>query len=392
MRKGTQLRVLHVVTYMGRGGLETSLPNGDAFPKGSEAATTLSRAHAFAAGGAIIGVTLGCGLAAFYLYCRVRKTQTYSLALTGKEAQGGESTTRQLLKIAVPITLGAAGLQLITLVDTAVYMMRLKYAAGFTQEAADDLKGIYDYCQTIFNMPAAFITSIVVAVIPALTEQITKKDRNGERAIAESAFRVMALLAAPCAVGLAVIARPIYALLARHTAESLDIATPLLAVLGVCAFFNAVVLVSNSIMQSHGDVTIPVTNMLIGGIIKIIVSFVLVGNPEINILGAAIGTVICYGAISVLNLLSMAKRKYPVNLMHTVFKPLLAALVMGAGAFLTRMLLERMGLANVLVTGGSIAVGAVLYVILVLLLKVITKEDCALLPKGDKVAKLLHIS
>ncbi|MBQ1371578.1 MAG: polysaccharide biosynthesis C-terminal domain-containing protein, partial [Oscillospiraceae bacterium] len=204
--------------------------------------------------------------------------------------------------------------------------------------------------------------------------------------------RVMALVASPCAVGLAVLSRPIYALLAKHTPESLNIATPLLAVLGICAFFNAVVLVSNSIMQSHGDVTIPVTNMLIGGIIKIIVSFVLVGNPEINILGAAIGTVICYGAISVLNLLSMAKRKYPVNLMHTVFKPLLAALVMGAGAFLTRMLLERMGLANVLVTGGSIAVGAVLYVILVLLLKVITKEDCALLPKGDKVAKLLHIS
>lgn len=381
-----------VMYFFRRNGLETTLPDGRPFPKGSEAAAALSRAHAFAAGGAIIGVTLGCGLAAFYLYRLVRKTETYSLVAAAEEAQAGESTTRKLLKIAVPITLGAAGLQLITLVDTAVYMMRLKNAAGFSQEAADDLKGIYDYCQTIFNMPAAFITSIVVAVIPALTEQITMKNRKGERVIADSAFRVMALVASPCAVGLAVLSRPIYALLAKHTPESLNVATPLLAVLGICAFFNAVVLVSNSIMQSHGDVVVPVTNMLIGGIIKIIVSFVLVGNPEINILGAAIGTVICYASISILNLVSMAKRKYPVSLTRTVLKPVIASLIMGAGAALARRLLEGMGLSNAPVTLGSIAVGGVLYVILVLALRVITREDCTLLPKGDKIAKLLHIS
>ena len=31
------------------------------------------------------------------------------------------------------------------------------------------------------------------------------------------------------------------------------------------------------------------------------------------------------------------------------------------------------------------------YVVLVLALKVITREDCSLLPKGEKIAKLLHI-
>ena len=101
---------------------------------------------------------------------------------------------------------------------------------------------------------------------------------------------------------------------------------------------------------------------------------------------------ICYASISILNLVSMAKRKYPVSLTRTVLKPVIASLIMGAGAALARRLLEGMGLSNAPVTLGSIAVGGVLYVILVLALRVITREDCTLLPKGDKIAKLLHIS
>lgn len=379
-----------IMYFFRRGGLVTALPNGDPLPEGSEEAAALSHAHSIAAGGAIIGVTLGCALSAFYLYRRVRKTDIYSG--TAGEAQPMGQTIRALVKIAVPITIGAAGLQLINLVDAAVYMLRLKTAAGFTQKNADYLKGIYNYCQTIFNMPCAFITPLVVAVIPALTEQITRKNRDGARAISESAIRVMAMVAFPCAVGLAVLSRPIYALLASHTQESLEIATPILAVLGVCVVFNSIVLVTNGIMQTHGDVTIPVIHMMIGGIVKIIVNFILVGNPEINILGAAIGTVVCYVVISALNLLAMARRSYPINLLRTMFKPMLAALLMGAAAWFVRGFLEGRGLSNGLVVIASIAAAGVLYLILVLAFRIITREDCALLPKGDKIARVLHIS
>ena len=38
-----------------------------------------------------------------------------------------------------------------------------------------------------------------------------------------------------------------------------------------------------------------------------------------------------------------------------------------------------------------IAVGVAVYVICVIKLKAITREDCLLLPKGEKIAKLLHL-
>ena len=144
-------------------------------------------------------------------------------------------------------------------------------------------------------------------------------------------------------------------------------------------------------MQSHGDVTTPVIHMLIGGALKLTMTFLLVGVPEINMVGAAVSTLCCYTLISALNLFAMAKKGYPVNILKTMAKPLLAALLMGAAAFGAKTLLSGKGLSNTVVTVSAIGIAAILYLALIPLLRIITREDCTLLPKGDKIAKLLHI-
>ena len=42
-------------------------------------------------------------------------------------------------------------------------------------------------------------------------------------------------------------------------------------------------------------------------------------------------------------------------------------------------------------TGGAILVGVVVYLVLVLALRILSKEDLEMMPKGDKIAKILHI-
>ena len=49
------------------------------------------------------------------------------------------------------------------------------------------------------------------------------------------------------------------------------------------------------------------------------------------------------------------------------------------------------GTGNALATLGAIAVGGVIYLVLIIVLRAISKEDLALMPKGDKIAKLLRI-
>ena len=46
---------------------------------------------------------------------------------------------------------------------------------------------------------------------------------------------------------------------------------------------------------------------------------------------------------------------------------------------------------RVLLAGLPVAVGMVAYVLAAIALKVITKEDCMLLPKGEKIAKILKL-
>ena len=70
-------------------------------------------------------------------------------------------------------------------------------STGFTQDAADTMKGIYDMSLTIFNMPCAFITPITVSAIPSITAALTLGEHKQVKATEESASRIMALISMP---------------------------------------------------------------------------------------------------------------------------------------------------------------------------------------------------
>ena len=173
-----------------------------------------------AAGGAILGVTTSCLISSVYLFGCFHKHYK-ELPQSEDKPWSFKATARGLLIIAIPITLGSACLQIITALASKIYMGQL-LASGVTQKAADTMRGIHVMTQTIFNMPCAFITPITVSIIPAITAQITVGNKLGARGTEESAARLTGLLAIPCAIGLAVLARPITALLGGYTGERLD--------------------------------------------------------------------------------------------------------------------------------------------------------------------------
>ena len=344
-----------------------------------------------AAGGAILGVTVGSAVATAFMYVSYRKARIEQ-PLEGGPLFSYSSTAKKLLAIAIPITIGSAGLQIITLIDAKVVMSQLIGPAGFTQEEADSLKGIYNFAQTIFNLPCSLIPPITISVLPAITEQLTLRRYKAARKIEESAARVTGLITMPCAVGLAVISVPVMALLRGYTGDTLVTAGSLLSTLGICVAFNSVVLLTNAMMQAHGYVYLPVMNMFIGGIIKIIVNYILVSNPSINIQGAPVGTLCCYLSIAILNIFSMKKvlKKAP-GIARNLVKPFLASAIMGMFTFGAWKLVGLLTSSHLVQCAVPILVAVVAYVFLVMKLHIITYDDCMLLPKGEKIAKLLKI-
>ena len=345
---------------------------------------------ALAAGGAILGVTASCMVSSVYLYGCFRKSYA-SLPQSDDVPDSFGNTAKRLLIIAIPITLGSAGLQILTALETKIYMGRL--LETMTQNSADIQRGIYSMAQTIFNMPCAFITPITISIIPAITHHLTLENHREAQGTEESAVRVMALISMPCAFGLAVMAQPVTALLGGYTGENLVLATRLMTILGISIMFNAVVLVTTAIMQAHGHVNRPVINMLIGGFIKLAAVFFLTGNVNIGIAGTPIGTLLCYLCICVLNIASIRSLiAHPPAILKNLVRPFAAAAIMGAVVWAVLAALKALGITSRLILcGAPILVGVVVYVVAVVLFKAITREDCLLLPKGAKIAKLLHL-
>ena len=373
-----------------------------------------------AAGGAILGVTFSCLISVFYLFAVYRKASGELGTDDGPVTSYGV-TTKQLLAIAVPITIGAAGLQLLTVVETSLYMDRLiglletnrllsplasileaevlaANPQGLTAQEkyakiAANFNGIYNMGKTIYNMPNAFITPITVSIIPAITSQLTLANDRGVKSTEESAARVTALLSLPCAVGLIVLAEPIMALLGGYSGEKLALAGQLMALLGVSVFLHAIVLLTNAIMQAHGRAGLPVVNMLCSGVVRLAVVYILTGNPAIGILGVPMGTALCNLCIAVLNLFAI-RRCIPQRpaLIRNLLRPLMPAAIMGAVAWAVWLAVGALGITSrILLCGVPIGAAGVTYLVLAVVLKSITREDCLLLPKGEKIARLLRL-
>ncbi|MBE6924396.1 MAG: polysaccharide biosynthesis protein [Ruminococcaceae bacterium] len=346
--------------------------------------------YALAAAGAILGVTLSCLVGSVYLKFTFHKAYR-ELPNTGKQTESRGTIAKNLLAIAIPITIGAAGLQLLTVLETGVYMGRLQDMMSENQ--ANIQKGIYNFTQKIFNMPCAFITPVTISIIPAITAQLTTGNRQAARATAESSARVTALITMPCAVGLAVLAEPVTALLGGYSGERLELASSLMCVLGICIVFNATVLLTNAIMQANGHAVLPVVNMFVGGFIKLAAVLILTGNPHIGILGTPLGSLLSYFIITVLNLITMkVVLKDPPAIVKNMLRGLLSAAVMGGVTFGCWYGLKMLGISsNIILCGGPIAVGALVYLVCAVKLRAFTREDCVLLPKGEKIADILKL-
>ena len=249
--------------------------------------------------------------------------------------------------------------------------------------------------QTIFNMPCAFIIPITVSVLPAVTSFLTLGDHQGVRDTEESAARITGLLSLPCAVGLAVLARPILALLGGYEGEQLELSAKFMTIQGITVFLYAIIQYTNALLQAHGYVNAPVVNMLSAGVLRLVLVYILVGNPDMGLMGAPIGAFVGYGLIAVLNLVAIQRKvAQKPKLLKNLLRPGIPALVMGVVVFFCyRVLVMLLGIdgSRIILCGAPIAVGVVVYFVCVVLMKSITREDALLLPKGEKIAKLLRL-
>ena len=358
-----------------------------------------------AAAGAITGVTVGTVVALIYMVLDFFLSRGREDTHGTDRPDSAGSILANILKIAVPITLSSSMVGIVTVIDSSLVQGQLQSALNLTEKASRTLYGNYSGALNIYNLPTSLMAAITASVIPAVSAALARRDRKGAARITGSALRITALLSFPMGVGLFVLGTPIIRLLFPRL--NVEVAGPLLSTLGIATPFVCMVLVCNSVLQAHGFINLPVIVMVLGGIVKIVNNYNLVG--AIGIAGAPVGNILCFGLALVLDLVVIT-RVIPnrPRLLPIFVKPAIASAIMGGAAWAVYGLLSRVLTAEQVNEAGqtirvvsrmgnalgiflAIAVAGVVYLVLVVAIRAISKDDLALMPKGDKLARLLRL-
>lgn len=232
--------------------------------------------------------------------------------------------------------------------------------------------------------------SIAMSLVPAIAGAYQRRDMEFLRHEVELGVRTSMLIGLPSALGLMVLAEPIMLLLYPMQKASAVSAASSLFLLAFGVIFLSVVQTLTGVLQGLGKQMIPVRNLMIGALAKVILTYTLTGIESINVRGAALGTVVAYMLAAFLNLLAVRQYtgvKFDWKL--TVGKPVSSVLVMSGVVFVIyRLALPAAG--NAIATLSAILAGGLIYFSMLFVTGCITEEELLLLPKGKKLAGLFH--
>ena len=355
----------------------------------------------YAAAGASFGATAGAvaGLIAvggMFLFYRTGIFKRISKP-AGERSERSSKILLQILVIAVPITIGAAIMPIMNTIDVAIVINRLT-VSGFTPEAANDLYGqLTGMAGPLINFPQVLTQAIAMSLVPAIAAAYKRRETDFLRYNVELGLRTSLIIGLPCALGLMTLSEPIMLLLYPAQKASAISAAPSLFILSFGVIFLSTVQILTGVLQGMGKQLIPVRNLAIGAVVKVMLTHYLTAIPTINIRGAAIGTVCAYIVASILNL--MAVRKYTgarFDFRLTIVKPGISGLTMSVAVFgvhqllnvLFNSIIDSTNMANALATALAILTGVVVYVFMLFATRAITSEELKLMPKGDKLIRI----
>ena len=367
-----------------------------------------------AIGAAILGISLGSLFGFLFLFIRYKRGGD---GITREELQNAppprksSQTLRVMVRTAIPIGLGAIIMSLGDMVDSTIVNIRIN---GIMQNDPDALLNVYgslipDYvydsgtthtflygCYGIALTLMMLVTAVTqvfgTTALPSVTAAWTEGNKEKLKKSMETVMRVTTLVTIPSGIGMSVLAEPLLSLIynSSSVSDEVEIGSRVLTIMGISVIFIATSTPLCSMLQAVGRMDVPLKLFAVSMVIKIVVNYILVGSPAINIQGANVGSIVSYGFVTVAALFVLCRETKIVPDFVSIFvKPLMAGVVCGAAAYFSEIFFDfffRQRLATIL----AVIVAMVAYVIALFVFKAIKREDILQMPKGNKIVKLLE--
>lgn len=349
----------------------------------------------YMAAGATVATTLSTFLSLLYLFYfyranrkDIRERLMDSKPLV-KESLG--KIIKGILYVAVPISLGSIIASINRVVDLTTVVQGLKVAFRGTaglDNLTMELSGMLSKGDVIINLPLALNIAFSTVLVPTVAGAMAVGDRKTASDKVSFSLLVSVVIALPATIGCMVLSDEIFMMLYPNAPEG----GYLFAISAITIFFSAITQTNSGSLQGLGKIFVPAIALLIGGVVKFIVNITLIPIPEINILGAPIGSVLCQAVGCIITFMAVRKN-LPIKLgvKKYFIKPFAASLVMGGVVFIiSRGLTGLVG--NSISTILAIIAGLIVYAVLIFVVfKVFEDEELKQLPMGRKLIKLNHI-
>ena len=345
------------------------------------------------AAGANIATTIAAILCFSYLYMyyiTVKKQIAREIKSTvNYEYKGIRKIIKEILKVSIPMSLTPILATINKNIDSMTVVRGLKNF--LTENAAKTQYGILTgKVDTLVTMPMSFNVAFTTALVP--TVSAAKATGNIEKAKKRIEFSMLItiLIGLPCTIGMIIFAKPILNLLFPNQMSGEFI----LKVSATSILFIVLEQTVSGVLQGIGKTMIPAISLGIGVIIKLILNSILIPiNPENFIFGgtagAAISTTICHIIACLIDIYVMNKNiKLKINKKDYIIKPIIAAIMMSiCSIFIYKSLICM--ISEKLSTIISLIFAVIIYVILVFLLKIFSKDNIFMIPYGEKIYKIL---
>nr|WP_316624824.1 polysaccharide biosynthesis protein [uncultured Ruminococcus sp.] len=389
---------------------------GKTFDSAKSAMETLC---AYSVAAAIAGIALGSLVSFLFLriyYSKHKFTVPEDMMRDSIDARTQNETFKILIKTAVPIILSAFIMNISTTID-AVVIQNVLYGtcvnngdallAQFDPQYEEEIRqmifptnggevtfhtslwGCFSIALPLMQLVTTVTQVFGTSALPNVTAAYASGDKNELRRSINTVLKLTMMFTLPAGFSMFAISKPIIMLLYGGGFEA-DVAASILSIMGFSCIVVAASTPIMSMLQSLGKVNLPLILCSIAMVIKITTNYLFVSVVELNVTGAAIGSLVAFTFVFVVGMYLLIKHSgVKPDFINTIIKPMICGAACAATAFGVYTLVSRFA-GNLISIVAAVIVAVIVYVLMLMLIKTFSKEELYMLPKGNNVVTILE--
>ena len=345
-------------------------------------------AAAYGAAGGTLGTSAGAlaGLICLIIVYLISK-RDFNYRVRHDENRHSDTFGRMLFALiltVLPVLLSTTVYNLSDILDQGIfnYVMDTK---GLSEVKAEHWGIFSTKYKVLTNVPVALASAVCSSMMPSLTGCIRREEYKIARRKVSLAMRFTMILSIPCAVGLAVLGKPIISTLFQG---EVDIPATMLKIGSIAVVFYSMSTLSNGVLQGIDKLNIPVRNAAIALVLHVGILYFMLDVFNMGLYGVVISCVLFALIMCILNWLAIRKYlKYQQEIVRTFVIPTISSIIMGLVAWLSNFLISK-ALSSFVSLVISIALSVCVYFVLLIKLKGVKEKEIRSFPGGNLMAAI----